>query len=113
LVLLISLLQGATLTAREKLDIARQLSKLGVDVIEAGFPVSSPADFEAVKQIAIEVGNEVQVRGVSCCPEHCRVLLQLLLLLLLLYTLRYLLYCRATARWAALCPLLLCGVLHC
>lgn len=39
-----------------------QLSQLGVDVIEAGFPVSSPADFEAVKQIAIEVGNEVQVR---------------------------------------------------
>jgi isopropylmalate/homocitrate/citramalate synthase len=55
------LLPGATLTAREKLEIARQLSKLGVDVIEAGFPVSSPADFEAVKQIAMEVGNEVQV----------------------------------------------------
>eukprot|EP00882_Tetradesmus_deserticola_P025656 GHRQ01028201.1.p1 GENE.GHRQ01028201.1~~GHRQ01028201.1.p1 ORF type:complete len:191 (+),score=43.29 GHRQ01028201.1:181-753(+) len=54
---------GATLTAREKLEIARQLSKLGVDVIEAGFPVSSPADFEAVKQIAIEVGNEVQEDG--------------------------------------------------
>lgn len=54
---------GATLTAREKLEIARQLSKLGVDVIEAGFPVSSPADFEAVKQIAMEVGNEVQEDG--------------------------------------------------
>ncbi|WIA41837.1 hypothetical protein OEZ86_009166 [Tetradesmus obliquus] len=54
---------GATLTAREKLEIARQLSQLGVDVIEAGFPVSSPADFEAVKQIAIEVGNEVQEDG--------------------------------------------------
>lgn len=52
---------GATLTAREKLDIAKQLAKLGVDVIEAGFPISSPADFEAVKAIAIEVGNDVQV----------------------------------------------------
>jgi isopropylmalate/homocitrate/citramalate synthase len=61
------LLLGATLTAREKLEIARQLSKLGVDVIEAGFPVSSPADFEAVKQIAMEVGNEVQVRSSSRC----------------------------------------------
>lgn len=58
---------GATLTAREKLEIARQLSQLGVDVIEAGFPVSSPADFEAVKQIAIEVGNEVQVSCWGVC----------------------------------------------
>lgn len=33
---------GATLTSKEKLDIARQLSKLGVDIIEAGFPIASP-----------------------------------------------------------------------
>jgi isopropylmalate/homocitrate/citramalate synthase len=39
---------GATLTSKEKLDIARQLAKLGVDIIEAGFPVASPDDFEAV-----------------------------------------------------------------
>jgi len=38
----------------EKLEIARQLAKLKVDVIEAGFPVSSPAQFEAVKRIADE-----------------------------------------------------------
>jgi 2-isopropylmalate synthase len=50
---------GATLTSKEKLDIARQLAKLGVDIIEAGFPMASPDDFEAVKRIAVEVGNDV------------------------------------------------------
>ncbi|PIN25495.1 Alpha-isopropylmalate synthase/homocitrate synthase [Handroanthus impetiginosus] len=48
---------GATMTTKEKLDIARQLARLGVDIIEAGFPASSEADFEAVKLIAREVGN--------------------------------------------------------
>ncbi len=46
---------GASLNIFEKLEIARQLVKLNVDVIEAGFPVSSPAQFEAVKRIAGEV----------------------------------------------------------
>ncbi|MGE5496579.1 MAG: 2-isopropylmalate synthase [Syntrophothermus sp.] len=45
---------GASLNVYEKLEIARQLVKLKVDVIEAGFPVSSPAQFEAVKRIADE-----------------------------------------------------------
>ncbi|XP_073283310.1 2-isopropylmalate synthase A-like [Primulina huaijiensis] len=49
---------GATMTIEEKLDIARQLARLGVDIIEAGFPASSEADFEAVKKIALEVGND-------------------------------------------------------
>mmetsp|Transcript_11203 Transcript_11203/g.28730 ORF Transcript_11203/g.28730 Transcript_11203/m.28730 type:complete len:663 (-) Transcript_11203:87-2075(-) len=49
---------GCTLTIKEKLDIARSLSRLGVDIIEAGFPIASPDDFEAVRQIAVEVGNE-------------------------------------------------------
>lgn len=48
---------GCTMNTEEKLAVARQLSKLGVDIIEAGFPVSSPGDFEAVNKIAIEVGN--------------------------------------------------------
>ncbi|CDP16992.1 unnamed protein product [Coffea canephora] len=48
---------GATMTTKQKLDIARQLAKLGVDIIEAGFPASSEADLEAVKLIAKEVGN--------------------------------------------------------
>ncbi len=47
---------GATLNIDEKLEIARQLSRLGVDVCEAGFPIASPGDFEAVRRIAEEVG---------------------------------------------------------
>ncbi|MGL4375596.1 MAG: 2-isopropylmalate synthase, partial [Microcoleaceae cyanobacterium] len=49
---------GATLNVDEKLTIARQLARLGVDVIEAGFPYSSPGDFEAVTRIAESVGTE-------------------------------------------------------
>lgn len=48
---------GVSLTTDEKLVIARQLSKLGVDIIEAGFPIASDGDFEAVKSIAINIGN--------------------------------------------------------
>ncbi|MGH2592792.1 MAG: 2-isopropylmalate synthase, partial [Anaerolineae bacterium] len=48
---------GATMTSAEKLEVARALAKLGVDVIEAGFPAASPDDLEAVRRIAIEVGN--------------------------------------------------------
>jgi len=46
---------GAGLNAQDKLDIARQLERLGVDVIEAGFPISSPGDFDAVQTIAHEI----------------------------------------------------------
>ena len=46
---------GATLNKAEKLEIAHQLAKLRVDIIEAGFPIASPDDFEAVKAIATEV----------------------------------------------------------
>lgn len=55
---------GATLTSAEKLEIARQLSRLGVDVIEAGFPAASPDDLKAVQRIAQEVGTE---DGPSIC----------------------------------------------
>jgi 2-isopropylmalate synthase len=50
---------GVTLNTREKLEIARQLEKLGVDIIEAGFPATSPGDFEAVSRIAREVRTPV------------------------------------------------------
>jgi len=50
---------GASLNVQEKLEIARQLDKLGVDVIEAGFPSSSPGDFEAVNLITQEVKRPV------------------------------------------------------
>ena len=48
---------GAKLNVEEKLRIAKQLAKLKVDIIEAGFPFSSKGDFEAVQQIAIQVGT--------------------------------------------------------
>lgn len=48
---------GAAMTKEEKLRIARQLEKLGVDVIEAGFAAASPGDFDAIRQIAESVKN--------------------------------------------------------
>lgn len=55
---------GASLNVEEKVEIARQLERLGVDVIEAGFPVSSPGDFESVRRIASAVQN-VTVCGLT------------------------------------------------
>ena len=49
---------GATLNVDEKLIIARQLARLGIDVMEAGFAFASPGDFEAVQKIAKTVGTE-------------------------------------------------------
>ncbi len=48
---------GATMTSAEKLEVAQNLARLGVDIIEAGFPAASPDDLEAVRRIAQEVGN--------------------------------------------------------
>ena len=48
---------GASLNTREKLEIARQLELLNVDIIEAGFPITSNDDFEAVRQIAGVIRN--------------------------------------------------------
>ena len=50
---------GISLNAQEKLEIAQQLARLGVDVIEAGFPIASPGDFEAVQGIAQRVDGPV------------------------------------------------------
>ena len=51
---------GNTMNIQEKLRVARQLETLGVDIIEAGFPIASPGDFEAVRQIAETVtGSEI------------------------------------------------------
>ena len=64
------------MNVREKLDIAGQLVKLGVDVIEAGFPASSPGDLEAVRTIAGEIKGAVICglsraveRDIDCCAE--------------------------------------------
>ncbi len=48
---------GCTMTLEEKLEVARQLARLGVDIIEAGFPAASPGDWAAVHEIAREVGS--------------------------------------------------------
>ncbi|MDI1471380.1 MAG: 2-isopropylmalate synthase [Thermodesulfovibrio sp.] len=50
---------GASMNVDEKIQVARQLKKLGVDIIEAGFPIASPGDFEAVNRIAKEVKGVV------------------------------------------------------
>ena len=59
---------GASLNIKEKLEIARQLALLKVDVIEAGFPVASPGDFESVKQIAEEIRG-AKIAGLSRALE--------------------------------------------
>ena len=52
---------GSSLETEEKIEIAKQLSKLNVDVIEAGFPVSSKAQFQAVESIANMVNGPTTV----------------------------------------------------
>ncbi len=59
---------GFSMNLREKLVMARQLEKLGVDVIEAGFPNASPEDFESVRQIA-EQAEEMEVCALARCHE--------------------------------------------
>ena len=58
---------GCSMTPDEKLAMARQLERLGVAVIEAGFPIASPADAEAVRRIASEVR-----RPIIACLARCR-----------------------------------------
>jgi len=59
---------GCKLNTQQKLEIARELERLGVDVIEAGFPISSPGDFEAVASICQAVKNPV-ICGLSRAVE--------------------------------------------
>src|SRR4030095_16451615 len=58
---------GATLTLPEKVEIARHLESMGVDIIEAGFPISSPGDFESVHAIASQLTKST-VCGVAGGP---------------------------------------------
>lgn len=61
---------GASMNAQEKLVITRQLLRLNVDVIEAGFPVSSPGDFKSVQDIAILAGDQCIVAGLTRAIER-------------------------------------------
>jgi 2-isopropylmalate synthase len=62
---------GATMDTSEKLEVARALSRLGVDIIEAGFPAASPDDLLAVKTIAEEIGAGTPVEGRTAPPTIC------------------------------------------
>lgn len=55
---------GASMNVDEKLQVARQLQRLGVDIIEAGFPIASPGDFEAVRRVASEIKG-VTIAGLA------------------------------------------------
>ena len=57
---------GASMGLHEKLQVARQLEKLNVDIIEAGFPAASPGDFEAVKKVATEI-KKCRIAGLARC----------------------------------------------
>lgn len=59
---------GASMNLTEKLEIAQALKELGVDVIEAGFPIASPGDFEAVQAIARQVQGPV-ICGLARCND--------------------------------------------
>src|SRR6516165_10756339 len=59
---------GASMNLPEKLEIAHALCELGVDVIEAGFPIASPGDFEAVQTIARQVHGPV-ICGLARCND--------------------------------------------
>ncbi len=58
---------GCSMSVDEKLDVARALVELGVDVIEAGFPIASPGDFDAVQQIARKFGGQTVICGLARC----------------------------------------------
>ena len=60
---------GATLTRAEKLEIARHLEAMGVDIIEAGFPISSDGDFESVQAISAEISKSVVCGLARCTPR--------------------------------------------
>ena len=59
---------GASMNLSEKLEVAQMLTDLGVDIIEAGFPIASPGDFEAVKQIAQTVRGST-ICGLARCSD--------------------------------------------
>ncbi len=61
---------GCSMNTAEKLEVARALVELGVDVIEAGFPIASPGDFEAVREIARQFGDRTVICGLARCLEE-------------------------------------------
>ena len=67
---------GATMTFEEKLEVAELLDEMGVDIIEAGFPIASQGDFDSVQEIAERAKNSVvcglaraQIKDIDRCAE--------------------------------------------
>ncbi len=60
---------GCSMDTAEKLEVAKALVDLGVDVIEAGFPIASPGDFEAVQKIAQVYGDQSTICGLARCRK--------------------------------------------
>lgn len=60
---------GCSMNTNEKLEVAGALVELGVDVIEAGFPIASPGDFEAVQSIGREYGGRATICGLARCRK--------------------------------------------
>src|SRR3954453_2884034 len=60
---------GASMNLAEKMEIAQALADLGVDIIEAGFPIASPGDFEAVREIAKNIRGSV-ICGLARCNDE-------------------------------------------
>ena len=56
---------GCSMNTAEKLEVAQALVELGVDIIEAGFPIASPGDFEAVQEIARKFGDRATICGLA------------------------------------------------
>ena len=61
---------GCSMTMPEKLKVAEALVELGVDVIEAGFPIASPGDFEAVRAVAQKFGDRTTICGLARCRRE-------------------------------------------
>jgi 2-isopropylmalate synthase len=61
---------GYSMNTREKLELARQLARLRVDIIEAGFPIASPDDFEAVKVVSQNVRDGIAIAGLCRTREQ-------------------------------------------
>src|SRR5687767_5831752 len=59
---------GASMNLREKMEVAQALVELGVDVIEAGFPIASPGDFEAVREVSANI-HGATICGLARCAE--------------------------------------------
>lgn len=61
---------GCSMTTSEKLKVAKELVALGVDIIEAGFPIASPGDFDAVRKIATQFGDQTTICGLARCRKE-------------------------------------------